>query len=339
MRSLFATLAHLFRPQASNFHRPWVLHPEAVAFYAIILIWLAAILPWYSSGPANFPAVLGFSSSITAEQVIEQTNQVRRSQGLEPLVYNAALTDAANRKGADMLSAQYWAHVSPSGKQPWAFMAEAGYRYKVAGENLARDFSNTGDMIQAWFNSPTHKANLLSNRYTEIGVAVVNGKLGDYETTVVVQMFGTPKGAAVAAAPETVQAPKNPAPTRVKIVAKPTEEPVVVLIEAPPVPTLIPANSELRAPQVSQSQGQVLAGVVLPRGQLNRVQPLLSPQLIIEVLAIAAVILLVSALICDWAWVHPSVKFSRVVGHNLAHVAYLLTIAGLIALYRSGTIF
>lgn len=317
MRDFLATLAHLFRPQRSNRHRPRVLHPEAFAFYAVLLIWVAAAVPWFTARPGNLPTVLGYSSSITPEQVIDQTNQVRRAQGFEPLVYNATLTDAAHRKGLDMLDEQYWAHVSPAGKQPWAFMTEAGYRYKVAGENLARDFSNTPDMIQAWFNSPTHKANLLNGRYREIGVAVVNGKLNGYETTVVVQMFGTQKT-------EPVSLPAQVDQQLVSVVAAPQE---------------LSVPAAIFDSQISARKGEVLAGEALVAGNLSAVKPLLSPKLIFEVVAIAAVILLLSALICDWVWVHPVAKHTRSVGHNLAHVLYLLTIAALIVLYRSGRIF
>ncbi len=302
-----ATVAHLFRPQSSNRHRPRVLHPEAFAFYAVLLIWVATIVPWFGTVPGNLPAVLGYSSAITPEQIIEQTNQVRKSQGLEPVVYNATLTEAAHRKGADMFKAQYWAHVSPTGKQPWAFMTEAGYHYKVAGENLARDFSNTPDVIQAWFNSPTHKANLLNGRYREIGIAVINGKLNGYETTVVVQMFGTQK-----------------------------TEMVTLPAQVDQMMTVIPDISDS---QMTARRGEVLASEALPVGKLSAMRPLLSPKLIFEVVAIAAVILLISALVCDWVWVHPVAKHTRSVGHNLAHVLYLLTIAALIVLYRGGTIF
>ena len=41
-------------------------------------------------------------------------------------------------------------------------------------------------------NSPTHKENIIKKEYTEVGYAVVNGVLNGEETTLVVQMFGTP---------------------------------------------------------------------------------------------------------------------------------------------------
>lgn len=46
-------------------------------------------------------------------------------------------------------------------------------------------------VVKAWMNSPTHRENLLSSRYQDIGIAVIDGSLGGRETTLVVQMFGT----------------------------------------------------------------------------------------------------------------------------------------------------
>ena len=92
----------------------------------------------------------------------------------------------------DMFAKQYWAHVSADGKQPWDFISDAGYSYTVAGENLARDFQHADQVVEAWMASPTHKANILHEKYTEIGIAVVEGNLEGIETTLVVQMFGNP---------------------------------------------------------------------------------------------------------------------------------------------------
>src|SRR5258708_28336998 len=91
-----------------------------------------------------------------------------------------------------MFANQFWAHVAPDGTSPWQFFKNAGYQYYSAGENLARDFSNTSDMMAAWMASPTHRANIVNGRFREIGVAVVDGRLLGSDTTLVVQLFGTP---------------------------------------------------------------------------------------------------------------------------------------------------
>ena len=59
-----------------------------------------------------------------------------------------------------------------------------------AGENLAKGFRTAEGVHEAWMASPTHKENIMSPNYKDIGVAVVEGTLLGKETTLVVQMFG-----------------------------------------------------------------------------------------------------------------------------------------------------
>lgn len=140
----------------------------------------------------RYPHVLGYAASrISPDEIIHLTDLERQNQGLLPLKYNSQLSQAAAQKAADMFAKDYWAHVSPSGTQPWYFITQSNYSYRYAGENLARDFSDPQAVIKAWLASPSHRENLLSDKYQDIGVAVVDGKLGGQETTLVVQMFGT----------------------------------------------------------------------------------------------------------------------------------------------------
>ena len=139
----------------------------------------------------NYPQILGYASDIAPEEIVRLTNLERKSQGLSEVRLDSNLSAAAAQKAADMVARDYWAHVSPVGTQPWYFVSNSGYAYKYAGENLARDFADPDSVVKAWMNSPTHRENLLSSRYQDIGVAVIDGKLGGRETTLVVQMFGT----------------------------------------------------------------------------------------------------------------------------------------------------
>jgi uncharacterized protein YkwD len=121
------------------------------------------------------------------------TNAARRASGLVELAQNSALNEAAARKLEDMRQNGYWAHYRPSDqKAPWDFMRESGYGYRVAGENLARGFSTVEGITKAWLASPTHRANLLSDKYTEVGFA--NAYMEDESgkrILVTVQMFGS----------------------------------------------------------------------------------------------------------------------------------------------------
>jgi hypothetical protein len=187
------TFAHLFHPRRSNNHRPKVLHPESIGIFACLtLLFVFAVKPGVLVLARQTGQVLGYATSINASEVVTRTNTERAKSGLPALVINEKLNQAAAAKAQHMFDNHYWSHIAPDGTEPWYFFRKANYSYRVAGENLARDFSTTDEMVSAWMASPTHKANLVNNKYSEIGVAVVNGQLLGSDTTLVVQLFGSP---------------------------------------------------------------------------------------------------------------------------------------------------
>ena len=187
-------LRKLFIPSSANNYRAKILHLPSLVLIIFIFLLTQTGLSLVRLGQ---PSVLGYSSNIAPEEIIDLTNQERVSLGLEELKMNADLNEAARRKAADMFAFDYWSHNSPTGRDPWSFFKEVSYDYLYAGENLARDFVSPEAVIAAWMTSPTHKDNLISSHYQEIGVAVVEGELEGLRTALVVQLFGTPvKGVA-----------------------------------------------------------------------------------------------------------------------------------------------
>lgn len=194
----------LFTPQEENNYRAKILSPSYLALFVFIFLFSQTLINFFA---LVRPGVLGYSSTITPEKIIELTNQERAGNGLSVLKLNGLLSQAAQEKAEDMFNFDYWAHKSPAGKEPWVFLREAGYSYQVAGENLARDFSDPGSVVNAWMRSPTHRENILNYKFKEVGVAVVDGALGGIQTTLVVQFFGAPKLVASAEAPKTEEKP------------------------------------------------------------------------------------------------------------------------------------
>lgn len=349
--AFFETLLHLFHPRRSNNHRPRVLHPEMLLFLLGMATLVAVAIPQLPRLTPRLGAVLGFSSSIQVNEVVAYTNQKRAQQGLPLLVVNETLNQAAQAKGAHMFAQQYWAHTAPDGTQPWAFFRQVRYNYSVAGENLARDFSTTDEMVQAWMNSPTHKANILNRKYQEIGVAVVNGELNGVETTVVVQLFGTPytleRQPAVAAAEtsqdnsqELVTARSGQDPTTEGLA--PTPNNLEATGRADVNLETLQANSltiQPDAPVVVESAGQpaaIFGSEVLPITQLQT-PPLFSPLELRKGLFLAIIFLVLLTLAYDMLVMHHRAP-TRLVGKNLAHVAFLAVVAYLVIYFQAGAI-
>jgi hypothetical protein len=110
-----------------------------------------------------------------------------------------------------MAASGYFSHTGPDGKTPWQWISASGYQYQYAGENLAVRFINSTDVINAWMESPTHRANIVKPVYTQIGVGVAEGMYQGQPATYVVQYFGTPKGSEAAGAAIASAKPAAPA--------------------------------------------------------------------------------------------------------------------------------
>lgn len=324
--NLSSTLYHLFHPQRSNNHRPRVLHSKPLFYLSLVALGFVGLLNSLTNASPNLGYVLGFASSITPAQVVELTNAERSHAGLPPLTLNSKLTSAALAKGQDMFNDQYWAHVAPDGKEPWAFISDHGYSYRVAGENLARDFSNSGDMMSAWMRSPTHKANIVNTRYQEIGVAVIDGVLGGHETTLVVQMFGAPQAVAAVVPQEAASDIQQVA----QVKGDETEELETVIDEEKF------SGFVLEAEELSFFEPAVLSSALVPQGNFV-VPPLFSALQLTKAFFLALIIMIVLTLVYD-AFVIGNYKTARLVGKNLAHIIFLVSVGFLLIFFKGGII-
>lgn len=134
---------------------------------------------------------------LVKSKIIAQTNVQRYNNGtLPPLIENPQLASAAFAKATDMFLNQYFEHVSPSGAGPGELVKNHGYAYIVSGENLILgNFKDEADLVQRWMDSPGHRDNILNDRFTEIGVAVVKGLYEGKIAWIGVQEFGLPLSA------------------------------------------------------------------------------------------------------------------------------------------------
>jgi len=165
-----------------------------------------------------------YYSSISEEKIVELTNQERINKGLNIVTANQLLAKAAYEKGMAILETQNFRH-NINGKKFSTWIKNAGYQYSYAGENLAIDFVTSEGVIKAWLDSPTHKKNILNENFSEIGIAVLEGKFQGNNTTLVIQIFGSPLNIITTAkklnnnllafypntsSPKTMSAPVNP---------------------------------------------------------------------------------------------------------------------------------
>lgn len=309
-------IIHLFIPKESNNHKARILHSSSLIVIASMFVIFQGLMNYL---PSLKPDILGFAAQISPEEVVRLTNQKRSEAGLPPLVFNQTLASAAYTKGRDMIDKDYWAHVAPDGTQPWKFFTQFGYRYRYAGENLARDFSNAGSAVEAWMNSPTHRDNILNPKYKEIGIGVTEGDLAGIDTTIIVQFFGATYADNVSVPVAEVK----PNATQKAAVVSATPIPLQVNSKPSEVPTLIATNLP-----------QVRAEITSPQSDQ---QVLISPFNTTRSVSVSVVLLLMVIFILD-AFLVSRRRIVRVAGRSFAHIAFLGMILTVILILRSGKI-
>ncbi len=304
---------HLFFPWHTNNQKARLIHPEIIILFVIKLIIFQAVLQFI---PASGLRILGYAANISPDEVIRITNEQRVSVGLLPLEVNATLAQAAQAKAADMLNNNYWAHVSPDGTHPWSFFVNAGYNYRYAGENLARDFTNPTSAVDAWMASPTHKDNLLSANYREIGIAVIEGDLDGVDTTIIVQFFGTKYTDTLPAVP--------------------IAEAIPAATEAPQVsPSPVPVAATFPSPSPISS----LVAVETPIAEAGPVggRVLISPFSTTKGVSLVVVGLLLNVLVFD-GLVTRRRRIARIGGRTFAHLSFLGMILAIVLILKAGQV-
>lgn len=114
----------------------------------------------------------GIQSSSAASEVVRLTNSARSQNGYAALVKDGALSDAAAVRAREI--AHSFSHTRPSGASFSSALSESGVSYLRAGENIASGQKSASEVVNAWMNSPGHRANILNSSYSRIGSASVN---------------------------------------------------------------------------------------------------------------------------------------------------------------------
>lgn len=227
---------------------------KIIFWHLVALIFIKAV---FSYSSLQFANLLDGVKIFDKEEVVSQTNFFRKNLGLGELKSSYALETAAAQKLNDMAQNNYFAHTSPSGVSPWHWIEVNQYKYSYAGENLAIGFFSAKDTVDAWINSPTHKANITNGNYKEIGVAVAPVKIQNTEGILVVQLFGSPRPTIVATNPITKPAPTKPSTT---IIPTPSSKPQLkpAATQIPPITLkyLGDESQEISKPVVSNINAQ-----------------------------------------------------------------------------------
>jgi hypothetical protein len=274
MRKFLKTLKRDFIPHKGNEFRPHFLRHESMMVFLFLIVAIEIgflIQVFVIFDKTNFLA------SVLPGVLTNLTNAQRAENNAPPLTESALLAQAAEMKAKDMAERGYFAHTSPDGKTPWYWLQQVGYKYTYAGENLAVNFFESDDVARAWMNSPTHRANIVKENYTEIGIGVAKGVYEGRNTVFVAQFFGTPVAVAAAPAPVVTPTPiPKPSPKPAPIS---TPQPKPIPTPTPePEPVVTPPTEVVLVPEAAPSTTRILGEEVIEVATAAKDEVLSSPR-------------------------------------------------------------
>lgn len=101
-------------------------------------------------------------------QVVSLVNEERMKAGLAPLEKSDDVTSAAAVRAKELTSS--FSHTRPDGSAYRTVLEQSGISFRSCGENVAYGYRTPEAVMSAWMTSEGHRANILNEGYTDIGV-------------------------------------------------------------------------------------------------------------------------------------------------------------------------
>ena len=150
-----------------------------------------------AAGDCNPAADWPANNAAYASEVANLVNQHRAGKGLVKLNISPTLTGASVWKARHMAKYEYMAHDDPApplARTTQQRVEACGFPPRGAsawswGENIAYGYQTPSDVVNAWLNSPGHRANIENGSFRVIGVGAARSTNGTWFWA---QVFGYP---------------------------------------------------------------------------------------------------------------------------------------------------
>lgn len=121
------------------------------------------------------------------EEVLELVNKARSQAGLSPLELDPALCGAAQVRAEECVGT--FSHTRPNGSSYQTAVSEAGLDSSYVGENVATGYKNAQHVMDGWLKSEGHRANILNENYTRMGLGFEKNTGNRYQGFAWAQLF------------------------------------------------------------------------------------------------------------------------------------------------------
>ena len=137
----------------------------------------------YTKAPAGALADRNYqATSLNVDKARRLINAYRRKNGLKPLKLDALLAKAAKVHSRDLAKWDRISHFGSDGSNPWDRVKRAGYKARVAAENVGTGQSTLEEVMAGWKKSPGHNKNLLLRDAEHMGIALVHDPKTEFRT-------------------------------------------------------------------------------------------------------------------------------------------------------------
>jgi uncharacterized protein YkwD len=111
-------------------------------------------------------------------QLLALHNKARADAGVDPLTASIVLTAAASAHATWMAETERMSHTGDGGSSVSSRVKQAGYEFRMVGENIAYGSTTPKGVFDLWWNSSGHRRNILRADYTEVGLALAKTSRG-----------------------------------------------------------------------------------------------------------------------------------------------------------------
>jgi uncharacterized protein YkwD len=156
---MIAVLALLATPAAAGWTLPCLFGGCSITL----------VSPEYAARPVQ---------PLNPDKALVEINAFRTKNGRKPVVLDARLSQAAAVQSKAQAGRSRIGHDGSDGSKPMQRAARAGFRAKIASENVAAGQKSFSDAMRSWEGSSGHRENLLRPEVTAIGVAMAKNEDG-----------------------------------------------------------------------------------------------------------------------------------------------------------------
>lgn len=118
-------------------------------------------------------------------EILELVNEYRAENGIEPLELNNTLNALALIRAKE--ASIKWSHERPNGTRYYSVFTDYNITWaSYVGENLGCKFTKASEIMEAWIASDSHRANLLDDKFNDIGMAIY---AAEDDTLYIAQIF------------------------------------------------------------------------------------------------------------------------------------------------------